>query len=133
MSQLQQLHNTKLTVETDVASAVEALRKLMVQPIKEELEALVADELHYGHSDADLEDKATFINTLMTKKSDFLSIDLSEQTINVYNETAVVRHVLRADTFDDEVPRTIKLLILSVWNLQNGKWKIVARQAVKML
>ena len=133
MSQLQPLHNTKLTIETDVASAVEALRKLMVQPIKEELEALVADELHYGHSDADLEDKATFINTLMTKKSDFLSIDLSDQTINVYNETAVVRHVLLADTFDDEIPRTIKLLILSVWNLQNSKWKIVARQAVKML
>ena len=133
MSQLQPLPSTKLIIEADVASAVEALRKLMVQPIKEELEALVADELHYGHSDADLENKATFINTLITKKSDFLSIDISDQTINMYDETAVVRHVLRADTFDDQIPRTIKLLILSVWHLQNGKWKIVARQAVKML
>ena len=133
MSQLQPLPNTKTAIETDVASAVEALRKLMVQPIKEELETLVADELHYGHSDADLEDKATFIETLISKKSDFLSIDLSEQTINVYNDTAVVRHILSADTFDDEIPRTIKLLILAVWHLQNGKWKIVARQAVKML
>ena len=133
MSQLQPLPSTKLIIEADVASAVEALRKLMVQPIKEELEALVADELHYGHSDADLENKATFINTLITKKSDFLSIDISDQSINMYDETAVVRHVLRADTFDDQIPRTIKLLILSVWHLQNGKWKIVARQAVKML
>lgn len=133
MPQVQPLSTIKLAIEADVASAVEALRKLMVQPIKEELEALVADELHYGHSDADLEDKPTFINTLITKKSNFLSIDLTQQTINIYNDTAVVRHVLRADTFDDEIPRTIKLLILSVWNLQNDKWIIVARQAVKML
>ena len=133
MAQIPPLPTSNLSVEADVASAVEALRKLMVQPIKEELEALVADELHYGHSDADLEDKATFIKTLMTKKSDFLSIDISDQTINVYDKTAVVRHVLRAETFDDQIPRTIKLLILSVWNLQNGGWKIVARQAVKML
>ena len=133
MSQLQPPSNKISAVEAEVASAVEALRKLMVQPIKEELEALVADELHYGHSDADLEDKATFIETLISKKSDFISIDLSQQTINVYNDTAVVRHVLHADTYDDEIPRSIKLLILSVWHLQNGMWKIVARQAVKML
>ena len=133
MSQAEADTNTNLAVEAAVASAVEALRKLMVQPIKEELEALVADEMHYGHSDADLENKATFINTLMTGKSDFLSIDLSEQTINVYNDTAIVRHVLKANTYDDKISRTIKLLILSVWNLQDSKWKIVARQAVKML
>ncbi len=116
-----------------VAVAVENLRQLMVSPDKEALEAIVGAELHYGHSDGDLEDKATFIETLISSKSDFLSIELSDQTITMYKDTAVVRHVLQAETYDDQIPRTIKLLILAVWHLQNGSWKIVARQAIKML
>ena len=116
-----------------VAEAVENLRQLMVSPNEEGLEAIVAEELHYGHSDGDIEDKATFIATLVNKKSDFLFIELSQQTINIYGETAVVRHVLKAATFDDQISRNIQLLILSVWNRQMGNWKIVARQAVKML
>lgn len=132
MSNRETLINNK-NAESAVANAVESLRKLMVTPIKEKLEVLVAEELHYGHSDGDLEDKATFIETLVSKKSDFLSIDLSQQTIHIYGDTAVVRHLLKAATYDDQVSRNIQLLILSVWNLQNNQWKIVARQAVKML
>lgn len=126
-------NNINIKDEQAVSTAVENLRRLMVTPVEAELELIVAEELHYGHSDGDLEDKATFINTLMSKKSDFLSIKLSEQTIKVYANTAVVRHILQADTFDDQIPRTIKLLILAVWNLQDDRWKIVARQAVKLL
>lgn len=132
MSTSPSLINTTVA-ENAVADAVENLKKLMVSPNKNELEALVADELQYGHSDAALEDKATFIETLMCKKSDFLSINLSKQTIQVYNDTAVVRHVLQAETYDDMILRNIKLLILSVWHKQMGQWKIVARQAVKMV
>lgn len=126
------LHTNTETAKK-VAEAVENLRTLMITPIQNELEIILADELHYGHSDGELEDKATFIQSLLSKKSDFLSINLIEQTINLYAETAVVRHILEAATYDDKINRNIKLLILSVWNLQNGNWKIVARQAVKIL
>ena len=124
--------NNYLNQISSIADAVEALRKLMIDPVKEALEFLVADELHYGHSDADLEDKSGFIDTLLTKKSDFLSIDISQQSINLYGDTAVVRHIMRAETFDAQVRRSINLLILSVWNKQKGNWKIAARQAVKI-
>ena len=135
MPHFQSSFNTKViaiqAVEIEVANAVESLRKLMVTPVKSELEAIVADELHYGHSDGELEDKATFIETLISKKSDFLSITLSGQTINVYDGTAVVRHILQAQTNDGQILRNIKLMILSIWHKQNGSWKIVARQSVK--
>lgn len=124
---------TNAGMEKKVARAVENLRTLMITPNQTELEALLGDELHYGHSDGDLENKATFIESLLGKKSDFLSINLSGQTIDLYGETAVVRHVLEAATYDDKIHRNIKLGILSVWHLQNDEWKIVARQAVKLL
>ena len=129
----QPLININLNTEKEVAEAVENLRKLMIYPDQIELEAILGNELHYGHSDGDLEDKATFIKSLLSKKSDFISISLSAQTINLYGATAVVRHILEAATYDDKINRNIKLLILSVWNLQNANWKIVARQAVKIL
>lgn len=124
------LHTNTETAKK-VAEAVENLRTLMITPIQNELEIILADELHYGHSDGELDNKATFIVNLISKKSDFLSISLTAQTINLYGETAVVRHTLEAATYDDKINLNIKLLILSVWNLQNGTWKIVARQAVK--
>ena len=124
---------TKTAKEKAVADAVETMRKLMISPNKKELEALVADELHYGHSDGDVEDKSTFIETLLSGKSDFLSINLSAQTIDLYGDTAVVRHILTAETYDNKIHRNIKLMILSIWRFQTKNWKIVARQAVKML
>jgi len=118
--------------ELEVANVVERLRILMIAPTKNELETLVAAELDYGHSDGDLQDKATFMETLLSKRSDFLSITLSNQTINVYENTAVVRHIFEAETNDEQIRRSIKLLILSVWHKQDNNWKIVARQSVKI-
>ena len=109
MRQQQTAIKTKAEIESDVASAVENLRKLMISPNKNELAALVADELHYGHSDGELEDKATFMETLLSGKSDFLSINLSAQTIKLYEELAVVRHVLEAATYDNKIHQNIKL------------------------
>ena len=75
--------------------------------------------------------KASFIEALATGKSDFVKIDLSEQSIKIYGKTAVVRHKLIAETNDGGKPATVKLSILYVWQKQGGKWQMVARQAVK--
>ncbi|MEO7491111.1 MAG: nuclear transport factor 2 family protein [Ferruginibacter sp.] len=117
--------------QKQVAAAVENFRKAMINPTKEQLSALVADDLGYGHSGGKVEDKATFIETLLSGKSDFVTIDLLDQQIKVYGKTAVVRHILNAATNDDNKPGTVKLAILTVWHKENGSWKMVARQAVR--
>ena len=62
--------------------AVENLRKAMIDPDKEKLTALVSGDLMYGHSLGQLEDKQTFIETLVSGKSDFVAISLSDQKIH---------------------------------------------------
>lgn len=118
--------------EQQVALAVESLKKAMVDGDKAQLEALTADELSYGHSSGTIEDKATFVATLVSKKSDFVSIDLSEQTIKIAGNTALVRHLLSAETNDGGNPGHVDLGILLVWQKQDGKWKLLARQAYKV-
>ncbi|GAB3033336.1 nuclear transport factor 2 family protein [Spirosoma pulveris] len=115
-----------------VTQSVDQLRALMIDPDKAKLEALASDELSYGHSNGKLEDKKAFVEALMNGSSDFKTIDLTEQTITVVDNTAFVRHKLMAETANDGKPGTAKLSVLLVWIKQKGNWKLLARQAVKI-
>jgi len=117
--------------ETAVANAVEQLRQAMIDPTEAKLSKLVMAELSYGHSGGKLEDKATFIQTLVSGKSDFVTIDLLEQTITVVGKTAIVRHLLKAATNDGGNPGQVQLRILLVWQKTKAGWQLLARQAVK--
>jgi hypothetical protein len=118
--------------EKAVAIAVEKLRKGMIDGNKQELEMLVADQLSYGHSGGHIDDKKNFIEKISSGKSDFVTIDLSDQTISISGKTAIVRHQLNARTNDGGKPGEVHLLVLLVWQKQGGNWKLLARQAVKM-
>ena len=122
---------TKL--ETEVAAAVESLRKAMVNADKATLEAITASELSYGHSSGKIEDKAAFVNALVSGQSDFLDITLSEQTITIKDTVALVRHKLSGNTNDPgKGPGTVNLGILLVWVKEKSGWKLTARQAFKL-
>jgi len=118
--------------EQAVTSAVESLRKALIDPDKATLDALVLDELTYGHSNGNIQDKATFEEALLNKSSDFVTIDLTNQTVKVVGNTAWVRHILSASTNDGGKAGTAHLSVLLVWLKQKGQWRLLARQAVKV-
>lgn len=115
-----------------VNAAVENLKKAMVDGDKAGLEKITSDKLSYGHSSGKIEDKATFVDNIVTGKSDFVTIELTNQTVSVSGDAAVVRHTLSATTNDNGNPGSVKLNILLVWQKQKGQWKLLARQAVKV-
>ncbi|MFT3936448.1 MAG: nuclear transport factor 2 family protein [Chitinophagaceae bacterium] len=118
--------------EKAVADAVENLRKAMVDPTKEALTKLTSPDLSYGHSSGKVQNQAEFIDALVSGASDFLNIDLTEQTIKVVGDVAMVRHVLSAKTSDNGKPNTAHIAILLVWKKQGKEWLLLARQAVKI-
>jgi ketosteroid isomerase-like protein len=115
-----------------VNAAVENLKKAMVDGDKAGLEKITSDKLSYGHSSGKIEDKTTFIDNIVTGKSDFVTIELTNQTVSVSGDAAVVRHTLSATTNDNGNAGSVKLNILLVWQKQKGQWKLLARQAVKV-
>jgi hypothetical protein len=117
--------------ETAVANAVEKLRKAMIDGNKEELESIVLDKLSYGHSGGHVEGKSEFVEKIVSGKSDFVTIDLSDQTIGISGKTAVVRHKLNAKTNDSGKPAEVHLLVLLIFQKDHKQWKLLARQAVK--
>lgn len=118
--------------EKAVAEAVENLRRAMVDADSAALDRLLLEELSYGHSLGKVEGKASLIGSLTSGSSDFVSIDLSEQTVVVRKKTAVVRHTLQAQTSDAGRPGAVKIAVLLVWQKDRGAWKLLARQAVRL-
>ncbi len=114
-----------------VAEKVQMLNNAMVEADKIRLDALVSSALSYGHSSGLVEGKQAFIEKIASGKSDFVSIILSEQTVEVQGKTAIVRHILKAQTNDGGKPGEVQLKILQVWQKEGKSWKLLARQAVK--
>lgn len=113
------------------AAAAEKLRVAMVDPTRQALDALVADDLSYGHSGGKVDTKASFISDLLDGKSDFVTIAITDQTVKVVKDVALVRHTPSAQTNDSGKPGNVTIKILQVWQQQGGQWKLLARQAVR--
>ena len=122
--------STKTGKEGAVSAAVEAWRKAIVAADKSALDKLTAAELSYGHSSGRLENKAEFIEALVSGKSSFSAIELEGQTVNVLDRIAIVRHVFNG-TRRKEGDK-VKLFNLTIWLQQQDQWKLVARQAAKL-
>ena len=114
-----------------VTAAAERLRVAMIDPTPAALGALVADDLSYGHSGGKVDTKASFISDLLDGKSDFVTIAITDQTVKVVKDVALVRHTLSAQTNDSGKPGNVTIKILQVWQQQGGQWKLLARQAVR--
>ena len=92
--------------EAAVGQAVEALRKATLGQDKTQLEALCADQLSYGHSSGRVENKAQFIDGVMTRKAIVKSITLSDHIITVVGTDAVARHTWASESETDGKPNT---------------------------
>jgi hypothetical protein len=118
--------------EKEIAGLVESLRKLMLNPDQTALEELASEDLSYGHSTGLMEDKAAFVDALVKGKTKFTSLTLSNQSIKIVGDLAIVRHRLTGDTFNNNVAGKVDIIILLIWQKQKGQWKLLARQGVKI-
>jgi ketosteroid isomerase-like protein len=118
--------------EKAVSAAVEKFRQAMIASDVATLEKMCTDQLNYGHSNGLVEDRAAFLEQFVTGQTDFVTITLSDQTLRIVGDAAVVRHRLVGDTNNNKVPGKVDLIVLMVWEKQKGEWKLLARQAVKL-
>jgi len=118
--------------ETAVANRMEAMRKALLKPDKTILEGIAADALTYGHSTGLIEDKAAFVQDLVSGKTVFTEVNFLEQTIKVDGNIAWVRNHMTGATNNNNVPAKVDIIVMLVWQKQKGEWKLFARQAAKL-
>jgi hypothetical protein len=114
-----------------VAEAVSNLTKAMLAADKPKLDALMADELSYGHSSGVVQTKSVFVDVIATKQTVYKSIELSSQSIDLAGSNAIVRHNWLGESgpADGSKWAVSKLGVLQVWQKKGSDWKLLARQA----
>lgn len=118
--------------DTEIIKAVETLKQAIISGKRDDLEKITHENLTYGHSSGYVEDKKAFVEALASGKSDFTSMNLTDQVIKITGDVATVRHKLAAELMDGGKTTSLNLSVLLVFVKEKGEWKLLARQAVKI-
>ena len=117
--------------EVTIKKAVDELRTAWFKQDKAKLESLTAEQLSYSHSDARLENKAKFIDGVMTRKATFKSLEFPDLTVQTVGNVAVVRHLWVSESELEGKVTNTKIGVLQVWQKQDG-WKLLARASWRL-
>ena len=117
-----------------VAKRVEVFRTAQIAQDAKALDELAAPELSYSHSDARVEDKATFIKNATSGRSKTLSLQYKDPTIRVVGDVAIVRFhwIGESEAVADGKKSSTNLHILMNWQKQAGTWKLLTRASTKL-
>jgi ketosteroid isomerase-like protein len=119
--------------EQAVAKSLEAFRAAQAAKDPKALAALCAEELSYSHSDAHIEDKATFVKNATKPEGKMISLEYKDPTIRVVGDAAIVRfHWLGESEDADGKHSSTSLAVLMTWQKQHGSWKLLDRASTKM-
>lgn len=119
--------------ETRFKARVDAFIEALLKPEREVLQNFTSADLSYGHSNGRIENREQFIRNMLEGGSRFLSIELTERSVQVFDDIAIARHVLFAHTHDKgRDPGTIRIGILLVWRMERDEWRLLARQAFRL-
>ena len=94
---------------------------------------LVSANVTYGHSAGAIEDKPAMVHKAMVSKTTYRNQQFEKLSIQVKDKVAIVRHNFRAISIDEAGKENpLDLGIMQVWRKEGGKWRIWARQAVRI-
>ena len=96
------------------------------------LDAIFSDALRYAHSNGKVDDKASFIQSLTSRKTSYESFDYQERAFTVAGPGVVLmtgRVIARAISAGQ--PITLDLNFLAVWREEGGRWRFFAWQSAR--
>lgn len=118
--------------EVALNQAVDTLRKAMIAKDGKQFDALISENVSYGHSAGRIETKAEFIKVALASKTVTKSLTFTDQTSKIVGNNAIVRFIHNAENEIEGKPSTTKIGVLTVWQKEQGAWKLFARQAFRL-
>lgn len=117
--------------EAEVATAVDKLTQAMWHKDIQQLDALTAENLSYGHSSGNIQDKKAFIADIETGKSAFNDLKMLNQKIILSGDTALVRNHFSAQAVNSGKVVPTEIENFQIWQKQKGQWLLIGRQAFR--
>ena len=116
----------------EVEDTVLRLNKAIIDPTEETLGKIVSDGLTYGHSSGKVQCRDEFIDDLVHGTFDFGSIDISDQTVHVSGDVAIVRQIFDSEATNAGKPVHVHIGNVLIFQKRDGQWELLARQAYKL-
>jgi ketosteroid isomerase-like protein len=114
-------------------AAVRAVEERRVKALMEDdfatLESIFGDDLHYTHSSAVVDDKASFMTALKTGKTKYENIERGPALVRLYGDTALMTGTALVRLRGRAEPLSLRYTLVYV--KRAGEWKMVAWQSTR--
>lgn len=97
------------------------------------LDKLIGNELVYIHSNALVETKADFINSISTGKIEYQNIELEAgSTQRSYRNVGISNGIVKVNGLYSNTPYEVRLRYTAVYHKRRGVWLLVSWQSTKI-
>lgn len=104
----------------------------MIRMKLDSLEAILDERLMFVHSNGWSETKQEMIHDIKSGKLRYTNIQISESSVRVYEQTAIVNGKGKFSVMLDGNPLEINLSYTEVYVLKNAKWLLASRHSNRM-
>ena len=119
--------------DAEVWTKVEALNKAVFETKDSAaIQDLVAETVTYGHSTGVLENKPVMLHNAVHSLESYKDLSLERLSTTSAGQAVVIRYILRAQVSKEGSTYPLNIGIMQVWAKDKGKWRLFARQAVKV-
>ena len=112
-----------------IAHALDAFKGALLSGDGAPLEAVLAPELSYGHSNGQTQTRQEFIDTVVSRTLVPKYIELSDRRVIVVGDDAIVRYNFTAEAVQAGKTIPIRIGVMEVWQRRGGNWAMFAHQA----
>jgi hypothetical protein len=96
------------------------------------LDRVLAAELSYTHSNAQVQDKAAFMGDIKSGAIKYLSVEPSDRKVRIFGNTAVVTGGAAVHVIQNGNDLNIKIRYTNTQINRDGRWQMVAWQATRL-
>lgn len=115
--------------EKAVSAAETQWRQAVLEGNRSVLASLMADDITYTHSSALTQTKDQFIESVVSGSTKYQGIEFKTTQMRQYGDAVIVIHEAIITTVQTGVTH---LYLTHVWSRQDGRWRLVSRQATKI-
>lgn len=127
-----QLSAQKPTVES-LKDAELGRFKVMIAKDRAGLEAVLHKDLVYHHSGGNTDNKESYIASIFSGKSSYVSIQAAEMQTRIYGKTGINTGVINLVNLNAEGKETpVKIRFTDVFVFESGRWQMVSWQSTKL-
>jgi len=120
-----------MSQEAELLAALDEWKRAMIAKDKASLDAILHEELVYSHSNAKAESKADLLGKC-SREGGAQKIEFSDACTRIFGDSGYVRADVDYTNRSDDGEDSINYLnVLHVFVKADGRWQMVARQAVR--